>query len=117
MNKDISFYDPDNETKIEKLANTIAAANYIILSSRRVYYSILQNGQLYPYTSNFYSLLFSEKLGYKLKIKFTNYPFVFSDDIADESFQSYDHPPVLIFENKEHLTTAKINSLILNEIQ
>lgn len=106
------YNQPDSELKIQALASGLAGGDYFILSSRRVYYSILQNRSIYPYTSNMYDKLFSGDLGYGLAKKFTNYPFIFSDDVADESFQSYDHPPVYIFQNVEHLSANKLQSLI-----
>ena len=62
---------------------------------------------------SFYKLLFEEKLGYMLEKKFVNYPFYFSDDFADESFQSYDHPPVIIFENVKKFDFEQIYDLIV----
>lgn len=97
----LTVYDPDSAEKISKLSEDLSKNDYFIISSRRVYYSILRNEKKYPLTSRFYKLLFDEKLGYKLEKKFTNYPFYFSDDFADESFQSYDHPPVIIFKNEK----------------
>ena len=103
-------YDPETQTKIEKLAATIASSDYIILSSRRVYESILANSNLYPTTSLFYQKLFSNDLGFVKIYEKTNYPFLFSDDSADETFQSYDHPPVVIFANSQHFSKEKILS-------
>ena len=108
----VAVYDPDSIQKIHKLSEDLSRNDYFIISSRRVYYSILQNANKYPLTSRFYKLLFEEKLGYKLVKTFTNYPFYFSDDFADESFQSYDHPPVLIFKNVGKIDSAKILNLI-----
>jgi 4-amino-4-deoxy-L-arabinose transferase-like glycosyltransferase len=108
----LTVYDPDSPEKINKLSQDLSQSDYFIISSRRVYYSILVNANKYPFTSNFYKLLFAEKLGYKLEKSFTNYPFYFNDDFADESFQSYDHPPVYIFRNTERLNKEKLVSLI-----
>lgn len=107
-NMQLLVYDQDNNSKIELLATSLSASDYIVISSRRVYQSILNNKGLYRQTSNFYEKLFSEKLGFIELKKFTNYPFFISDDISDESFQSYDHPPVLIFENKKRLDKSEL---------
>jgi 4-amino-4-deoxy-L-arabinose transferase-like glycosyltransferase len=110
----LTVYDPDSSEKISKLSQALSEDDYFIISSRRVYHSILVNKDKYPLTSNFYKLLFEEKLGYKLEKSFTNYPFYFSDDFADETFQSYDHPPVYIFKNTGRLRQNELLNLIEN---
>lgn len=106
-------YDPDSTEKIYKLSEDLSSNDYFIISSRRVYYSILVNKNKYPLTSKFYYLLFKGELGYKMDKKFSNYPFYLSDDYADESFQSYDHPPVIIFKNEKKLNSDQIYGLIV----
>ncbi len=110
--KQLTVYDPDTPEKNVTLIATLSNSDYFIISSRRVYFSILQNADKYPVTSNFYKQLFSEKLGFQLIKKFTNYPFYFSDDFADETFQSYDHPPVYIFKNVEQFSQNKLQSIL-----
>jgi 4-amino-4-deoxy-L-arabinose transferase-like glycosyltransferase len=112
----LAVYDQDSPEKTLKLSVNLAENDYFIISSRRVYYSILRNKDKYPTTNNFYKLLFNERLGYKLEKSFTNYPFYFSDDFADETFQSYDHPPVYVFKNIDKFSANHIKTLILNEI-
>jgi len=109
------YNQPDTEIKTQALADGLAGGDYFILSSRRVYYSILQNRLIYPNTAGMYDKLFSGDLGYELAAKFTNYPFIFSDDMADESFQSYDHPPVYIFQHVGRLSADKLRSLIFTD--
>jgi 4-amino-4-deoxy-L-arabinose transferase-like glycosyltransferase len=109
----LTVYDIDSIDKIAKLSQTLSQNDYFIISSRRVYYSILKNKDKYPLTCNFYKLLFEEKLGFELVKKFTNYPFYFSDDFADETFQSYDHPPVYIFKNMGKFSSDRIRKLLL----
>jgi 4-amino-4-deoxy-L-arabinose transferase-like glycosyltransferase len=111
----LTVYDPDSLQKVNQLSENLSNSDYFIISSRRVYQSILNNKKLYPYTSNFYKKLFAGKLGFILQKKFTNYPYFFSDDFADETFQSYDHPPVLIFKNTNKLTAKELEALILNK--
>jgi 4-amino-4-deoxy-L-arabinose transferase-like glycosyltransferase len=110
-----SVYDPDSLQKVNQLSENLSQSDYFIISSRRVYQSILNNEKLYPYTSNFYKKLFAEKLGFILEKKFTNYPYFLSDNFADETFQSYDHPPVLIFKNTSKLKAKELEALILNK--
>lgn len=106
----LPVYNPETEEKISTIAAITAHADFIILSSRRVYASILQNYAKYPKTVAFYQKLFSGKLGFQKIYAKTNYPFLFSDDFADETFQSYDHPPVIIFANTKHFSEKQILS-------
>lgn len=108
----LPVYESDSLEKISNLSIALSQNDYFVISSRRVYYSILVNSKQYPYTSKFYKLLFEGKLGFKLVEKFINYPLYFSDDFADESFQSYDHPPVLIFKNERRFNHDEIFNLI-----
>lgn len=96
---ELQVYNPDDGFKINTLISQISAADYIIFSSRRVFYSILRNPEKYPFTSQFYKKLFNEQLGFKLIKNEARFP----DNAADESFQSYDHPPVYIFKNINRL--------------
>jgi len=104
----LNVYDTDDKEKIRILSQTLAASDYFITSSRRVSHSIIVNKDKYPYTSDLYKMLDENKIGYERIKEFTNYPFIFSDDFADESFQSYDHPPVIIYKN-----VAKLNENII----
>lgn len=91
---ELAVYDDDNQQKIDTLLNKTAACDYIVLSSRRVWYSIIRNPDKYPFTSNFYRDLFDERAGFKLVHEERR----LNDDWADETFQSYDHPPVWMFK-------------------
>lgn len=91
---ELAVYDDDNQQKIDTLLNKTAGCDYIILSSRRVWYSIVRNPDKYPFTSQFYRDLFDERGNFKLVHEERR----LNDNGADETFQSYDHPPVLIFE-------------------
>lgn len=109
----LAVYDqPDDSKKIDILASQLSQSDYFIISSRRVFYSILRNASIYPQTSLMYKKLFSGQLGFRLEKQFTNYPFFISDDWTDESFQSYDHPPVYIFKNEARFPPEKIAFLI-----
>lgn len=111
----LQVYDAETPSKIDQLALTLSESDYVILSSRRVYASILKNSNLYPKTANMYKKLFSGELGFTLENNFSNYPFIFSDDAADETFQSYDHPPVIILKNNRRYAPKRIISIIYND--
>lgn len=111
----LHVYDSETYNKLMTLAQQLAASDFVILSSRRVYASILANKTAYPRTSTMYAKLFSGKLGFTKVYQKINYPFFFSDDIADETLQSYDHPPVIIFQNTQHFSAGHIVSLIMSQ--
>lgn len=106
----LPVYNSESVEKISTIAAITARADFIILSSRRVYVSILQNPVKYPETIAFYQKLFSGQLGFQKIYTMTDYPFLFPDDFADETFQSYDHPPVVVFANTGHFSEKQILS-------
>jgi hypothetical protein len=133
------FAEPDDRAKVSTIAGEVAAADYIILSSNRLYGVIPRLDQRYPLTSAYYRALFSGKLGYMIDRTFSRYPnllgIILIDDPliwpnlpdpgivwpenairigrADESYSVYDHPLVLIFRNQSHLTAEQITEVIV----
>lgn len=117
----LPLYDePDNETKWQALVSDLAASDYLILSSRRLYGSISRRPDRYPIASRYYSLLFGGNLGFECVAEFTRGPtwlnpraFPLSNAappllLPDESFVVYDHPRVLIFRNRDHLPADEL---------
>ena len=70
----LSLYDPDTSQKWQTLNPVINSADYLILSSNRLWGSIPKVPQKYPQTSKFYQDLFSGNLNFKKLISFTSYP-------------------------------------------
>ena len=106
-NQNLALYDPDTPQKWQKINQQLAATDYIILSSNRLYGSIPQNPDHYPQTTQYYQNLFDGSLGFNKTAEFSSYPcfppigkplFCFPDDSAEEAFTVYDHPKVLIFK-------------------
>jgi len=99
----LTIYNPDNENKRKYYAEKLASSDYIIINSRRLYGTIMYLPEKYPLTSKYYKLLFSGDLGYKEIAEFTSYPqllgIMINDDKSEETFQVYDHPKVIIFQN------------------
>lgn len=99
--QELKVYEPDTPIKMSMLARQLAASDIVVLSSRRVYASILANAKTYPLTSRMYRRLFDGSLGFTVAKSFSRYTslagLLLNDDSADETFQSYDHPPVFIF--------------------
>lgn len=100
----LDMYAPDTPETVSGLRTQLASLDYFVISSRRVRDSILHNPDNYPRTGDLYRQLADGSLGFRLAHSETQYPTFLSwpinDDTADETFQSYDHPPVLIYERQ-----------------
>lgn len=70
----LSPYDPDSPEKIQKLSTQIDSANYIFMSSNRLWGSIPLVPHIYPYTGDYYNNLFSGKISYKKVLELNSYP-------------------------------------------
>ena len=144
---DLPMYEDDRFAKTALIAEALADADYLVFFSNRLYGTIPRLPERYPVTTEYYRLLFSERLGYTLENVQTSYPTLFGvafmDDTlgrpnlpappllqkhiaaplalnlgyADESFSVYDHPKVLIFRNTGRLDAAEILRRIEEETQ
>jgi hypothetical protein len=107
-----------NNNKWRIISEKISGADYIFLSSNRVYGSISRRPDLYPITKKYYQLLFSQQLGFEKVQEFSSRPTVpfinyeLNDDNSEESFTVYDHPKVLIYKNTGHFSSDKIYQII-----
>ena len=108
---EMALYDTENEVKREELIADLTEADYIALSSNRLYGSIPRIPGRYPLAIRYYQLLFSEKLGFLKVAEFNSYPRLgrvrIVDQGAEEIFTVYDHPRVVIFaKNSDFSETA-----------
>ncbi len=98
----LPLYDSDTPEKATFLAQTLAQADAVVISSPRLYPdSIPRLPERYPLSNRYYQLLFAGKLGFHLAAVFQNHPNLFGvsfdDSGADESYFVFDHPTVHIF--------------------
>ncbi len=133
------FSEPDDNHKLDEMLAQIAEADYIILSSNRIYGVVPSLEDRYPLSSAYYRALFSGELGFRFERYFRRAPNLLGvnlyDDpfsragldnpldagseigivlgFADESFTVYDHPMPLIFTNVERLPADELKSLIM----
>ena len=111
----MDLYWEDIEDKRESLYNWLDQADYIILSSNRLYGSIPRMESRYPMATAYYEALFDGDLGFELVAEFTSRPsllgFEFVDDNADETFTVYDHPRVLIYRKTADYDPAVVQAL------
>ncbi|MDP2727398.1 MAG: DUF2298 domain-containing protein, partial [Dehalococcoidia bacterium] len=112
----LELYNDDNPAKLNTLVDQLAQADYIFVSSNRLYGSIPRLPLRYPMTSEYYRLLFSGQLGFQQVQTFTSYPNLgpleLVDDTADESFTVYDHPKVLIFKKTDSFSRELARQLL-----
>jgi uncharacterized membrane protein len=117
----LELYNEDNEEKLRQLLERLDRAQYIFVTSNRLYGSIPRLPQRYPMTIEYYKMLFSGELGFSLEKTFTSYPQLFgiqlNDDGADESFTVYDHPKVLIFKKTAAYSRAAIEQRLRTALE
>jgi len=125
----LGLYNTETEEKWRKVSGEIAEADYIIMSSNRLFGSIPRLPRRYPVTSLFYKLLFEGKLGFKKVADITSRPcfppfkpyfFCFNDDNSEESFTVYDHPRIVIFKKekfKEELLKPLFDKNLMNKAE
>ena len=121
----IQNYAEDAPEKLPQVLNWLDEADYLVLSSNRLYGSIPRLPWRFPMTSEYYRALFNGELGFELAADFHAFPrigpLMFNDQempqplrrspntqgtpegvwvpypTAEEAFSVYDHPRVLIF--------------------
>lgn len=122
----IHMYDEDTPEKYQHVLSWLDEADYIVLTSNRLYASIPRLPQRYPLAIEYYRALFNGELGFELAADFHQFtqigPLAFNDQempqplrrfastqgsvpwvqvpypTAEEAFSVYDHPRVLIFK-------------------
>ena len=118
--EELTIYEPDNSQKIDYFSEKLSEGNYIILSSRRLWGTLINLERKYPITSRYYKLLFSEKLGYQKVAEFSSYPKILgiqiNDDSSEETFQVFDHPTIYIFKNTKFLSSEEIKSFLFKKL-
>lgn len=118
------FPTDDSPVKKNYYANMIPQADYIAISSKKLWYTLTDETpefrphgfNAYPVTSRYYRALWAGLLGYKMLHEFHNFPSLLGwahpDDMAEESFSVYDHPRVYIFKKVEQVTPERILEIL-----
>jgi hypothetical protein len=96
-----SYEGAANPVKASHIRDTIAAADYIVVSERH-YQPYSRLPEYRPVEYQYYRDLFSGKLGYRLAATFDPSPTLFgltlNDDRAELYSKVFDHPKIWIFE-------------------
>lgn len=92
-------------------------ADYLTISTNRMYDGLIRNQKYYAYTQAYYDALFASDLNYEEITRFNRFPrfgLTFPDQAlpdeglpdwmneleAEEAFTVYDHPTIYVFENR-----------------
>ncbi len=133
-------YNDDTPQKLLQMLDWLDEADYIAISSNRLYASIPRLPWRYPMTTRYYRALFSGKLGFELAADFHRFPrlgpFIFNSQEmpqmlvrahntagtppgtfvpyppAEEAYSVYDHPRVLIFRKTPRYTRANAEAIL-----
>lgn len=99
------------------LVDQLVEADYVVLSSNRVYDSISRLPMRYPVLMRYYHYLFTGELGFDLVADVASYPTLFGiripDYRAEEAFTVYDHPRVLIFQKTPAFSRERVQKLLV----
>lgn len=138
--EELTLYENDDAPKLERLAQQLNAADYVVLYSNRLYGTIPRLPERYPVTSRYYGLLFSGQLGFQLAYAVGAYPsflgvtwvhdtfsrpglpvpggfpeltgLALKLGHADESFLVYDHPNSMVFQKTRQMSAQDLRSLL-----
>lgn len=112
----LPLYHDDNTEKREQLTTMLDDAQYIVLSSNRLYGSIPKLPLRYPMTVRYYEALFSGELGFQQVAEFTSRPSLLgielNDDHAEEIFTVYEHPKVTIFAKGPGYSSSNTRAIL-----
>jgi len=94
-------YDlPDDGDKVERWCNELERADWVVLTSNRIYRTILANPKRFPRTGRLYRLLLTGEAGFEVVARVTRGPRILGlhwpVQRADESFVNYEFPQVVI---------------------
>lgn len=113
-------YNADTNEFTPGLLDQLEQADYITLTSNRVYDSTSRLPMRYPALRRYYHHLFTGELGFELVADITSYPRLFGfpipDQGAEEAFTVYDHPRVLIFKKTPAFSRERAERLITEDV-
>ena len=90
--RELPLYDADGARKTRLLADELAAADYLVFFSNRLYGTIPRLPERYPVSREYYRLLFTGQLGYRLVNVEATYPKLFDVRFIDETYARPDLP-------------------------
>jgi YYY domain-containing protein len=107
-----SYELPDDEEKITLWTGALAKADWVVLTSNRVYRTVLANADRFPGTARLYRLLLSGEAGFEVLTRVRRGPRIFGlrwpVQGADESFLNYEFPQVVILRRIADIDQAEL---------
>jgi YYY domain-containing protein len=102
------------------LINQLARADFVVLTSPRVYESVARVPERFPVILRYYQALFDGSLGFELAADIHSFPSLGSvpinDMAAEEAFWVYDHPRVLIFRRTADFDPQRAHQILLDGV-
>jgi YYY domain-containing protein len=112
----LPLYNPDSARKVSELVTELQKADWVAITSNRLYASITRVPDVFPMSTAYYRALFDGRLGFERVAEFTSYPslgpLVIPDDAAEETFTVYDHPRVLLFRKTPEFSPQRARSIL-----
>lgn len=116
----LAIFDPDSEKKADEVVKALAGADWVAVTSNRVYANVTRVPDVFPMSIAYYRALFEGRLGFERVADFSSYPSLgplrFPDDRAEEQFTVYDHPRVLLFRKTRGFSEARARQILLAAI-
>ena len=116
----LPMFDPDSPQKVDALVAALEKADWIAVTSGRVYMNVTRVPSVFPMSIAYYRALFDGRLGFERAADFSSYPSLgplrFPDDRAEEQFTVYDHPRVLLFRKAPAFSSTAVRRLLLGAI-
>jgi len=95
-----SYELPESEGKLALWTGALARSDWVVLTSNRVYRTVLANSDRFEETARLYRLLLSGEAGFEVMTRVRRGPRIFGlrwpVQRADESFLNYEFPQVVI---------------------
>lgn len=112
----LALYNPDSARKVSEVVSELQKADWVAITSNRLYGSITRVPDVFPMSAAYYRALFDGRLGFERVAEFTSYPslgpLVVPDDAAEETFTVYDHPRVLLFRKTPAFSADRARSIL-----
>lgn len=111
----------------EELSGALVQSDYLAITSNRIYSSARRNPNVFPVTNRYYNALFDGSLGFEKISEFSSrvclqYPLLqnrfictINEAEAEETFTSFDHPQIMIYQKINPLDQKQYQKILLNE--
>jgi YYY domain-containing protein len=115
-----SYELPDEGAKIEIWTDALASADWVVLTSNRVYRTVLANPVRFPQTARLYRLLLSGEAGFEVLTRVRRGPRIFGlrwpVQLADESYLNYEFPQVLILRRVAEIDSTSLADRVVRPL-